>query len=462
MPRISRHVCLIATGNCHHIRPNFLATNFHQKKEISLRQERRSFGQLAIGTAAQHVAEFLRFIFAACRRGAKMRLKRLSKRPKQLALQLAGNELSRPPRSDEVEVSVFGPGFGECIVVHIGANEWIVADSCVNTESKPVALEYLKRIGVDIATDVVIVAATHWHDDHIRGLGELFEACKHSRFACSTALNNQEWAALVEIYRGSVLGSGLVEMGRIMAELKRRSNRGAIIAPAFCLTGRVLLERNDDITAKITCLAPSDAAVATMQTRIREELMPKAKARRLCVPALGQNDSSVVISIRVGETSVLLGADLEEKRREGIGWQVILDGHPVNGDRFDGLKVPHHGSKTGYHPDIWSKLMLPEAWAAVTPFNRLSDPLPTASDCERILNSTESAFITAPPGLGKFKHADRSVERAMREATIGIGAEPGKQGHVRFRKASSPASGEWSVELYGHAMRLRSLWQMLS
>lgn len=27
------------------------------------------------------------------------------------------------PNVDEVEVSLFGPGYGECIVIHIGDNE---------------------------------------------------------------------------------------------------------------------------------------------------------------------------------------------------------------------------------------------------------------------------------------------------------------------------------------------------
>jgi len=32
------------------------------------------------------------------------------------------------PEKDEIEVSIFGPGYGECIVIHIGNNEWVVID----------------------------------------------------------------------------------------------------------------------------------------------------------------------------------------------------------------------------------------------------------------------------------------------------------------------------------------------
>src|SRR6516164_161156 len=33
-----------------------------------------------------------------------------------------------PPRPDQVEISVFGPSYGECIVAHLGHGNWIVVD----------------------------------------------------------------------------------------------------------------------------------------------------------------------------------------------------------------------------------------------------------------------------------------------------------------------------------------------
>lgn len=73
------------------------------------------------------------------------------------------------PGDDEVEVSLFGPGLGECVVVHLGKSEWMIVDSCVRVgEKEPVALEYLEKLGVDIATSVTMVVASHWHDDHVR------------------------------------------------------------------------------------------------------------------------------------------------------------------------------------------------------------------------------------------------------------------------------------------------------
>jgi hypothetical protein len=340
-----------------------------------------------------------------------------------------------------------------------------VIDSCLDAKSKrPVALDYLECLGVDIATKVSLVIATHWHDDHIGGLGELFKACKTARFACSMALHCQEWAVLVQIYSNYVQagGSGVDELGRVMREIKQRGQHGEVVSPIFCITGRPLRDRPDALPARITCLAPSDAAVVTMQVRMREELLPKANGRRLRVPALSENDCAVVLAVTVGSASILLGADLEERNRRGLGWQVILDEYPADGNRFDGFKIPHHGSKTGHHPEAWDRLMQPEAWAVVTPFNRQKEPLPNLADCARILETTENAYITASPGFGKFKHRDPAVQRTMQEATLSIGAELGKQGHVRFRRSALTNSEKWNVELFGHALPLRALFEAAS
>jgi len=87
------------------------------------------------------------------------------------------------PLSDELEVSVFGPlrGFGESIVVHIGSGQWIVIDSCCSSDGgRPAPLIYLESIGVDVSTSVCMVVASHWHSDHIEGLGAIFKNCEQA------------------------------------------------------------------------------------------------------------------------------------------------------------------------------------------------------------------------------------------------------------------------------------------
>jgi hypothetical protein len=350
------------------------------------------------------------------------------------------------------------------VVIHLGHSDWVVIDCCLDSESGiPVAIDYFKKLGFPIEEVVKLVVATHWHDDHMNGLGDLFTACSRAKFVCSMALNCKEWGTLVETYRNYVQpgGSGIDELRKVMWELKRRGGAsGAVAPPNFAIAKRPLLERASAPPATLTALSPSDAAVVSMQTRIQQELLPKARRRRLRVPSLSENDSSVVLSVRVGNVSVLLGADLEERGRPDLGWQVILNEHPVNGQRFEGFKIPHHGSENGFHHDQWPRLMKNNAWAALTPYNR-SPKLPMASDCNRILQYTDEAYITAPPGLGKFRHTDRTVQKTMLEATLAIGEEPGKQGHVRLRRSAVEVNGAWKAELFGDALLVRQLLAQL-
>jgi hypothetical protein len=172
---------------------------------------------------------------------------------------------------------------------------------------------------------------------------------------------------------------------------------------------------------------------------------------------LDENDASVVLAVRVGDVSVLLGADLEERNRHGLGWQVILDHYPPAGEKFDGFKIPHHGSITGYHPGVWPRLMHKESWAAVTPFNQLENPLPTRADCQRILDIATHAYISAAPGLNEYHHDQLGVSETELAATLAIAEEPGLQGQIRLRRRLGGDARAWTVELFGNAAPLAAL-----
>lgn len=103
------------------------------------------------------------------------------------------------PRDDEIEVSVFGPGYGESLLIHAGNGCWIAVDSCIDHASRrPRPLRYLEELGVNANTAIHIVVASHWHDDHVRGMHELFKAASSAYFICSTALTSVEFLALAD------------------------------------------------------------------------------------------------------------------------------------------------------------------------------------------------------------------------------------------------------------------------
>jgi glyoxylase-like metal-dependent hydrolase (beta-lactamase superfamily II) len=133
---------------------------------------------------------------------------------------VGSNRLETPPDTDEVEVSVFGPGYGESILVHAGENNWLIVDSCIDPARKePAPLTYLNQIEVNPKTAVKQVIATHWHDDHVRGLGDIYKTCSSAEFVCSMALNSQEFLELVTSYGHNVVmeSSGVGEFSKYPA-----------------------------------------------------------------------------------------------------------------------------------------------------------------------------------------------------------------------------------------------------
>src|SRR5947209_16424 len=103
------------------------------------------------------------------------------------------------PADDQIEVSLFGPGYGECCIIHVGSGKWIIVDSCIDPKSKsPVALQYLKEMGYDLASAVVMIIATHWHDDHVRGISQVMAECPNAEFVVSIAMSSKEFIAMAK------------------------------------------------------------------------------------------------------------------------------------------------------------------------------------------------------------------------------------------------------------------------
>ena len=107
------------------------------------------------------------------------------------------------PAPDELEVMVFGPGYGEAITVHLGANQWMLVPTPALTriQSQPASLIYLDRIGAS-PESVISVIASHWHDDHVRGFSEIVAKCTAAELSISATFNNNESLAFLSAYSG--------------------------------------------------------------------------------------------------------------------------------------------------------------------------------------------------------------------------------------------------------------------
>src|SRR5438067_455186 len=82
---------------------------------------------------ADRETAYRRSEFDEPRNGQQMTSKR-SKQKAKSSVSSSPVPKTEPPDSSELELSVFGPGRGECLVVHLGAGEWMVVDSCLNEQ----------------------------------------------------------------------------------------------------------------------------------------------------------------------------------------------------------------------------------------------------------------------------------------------------------------------------------------
>lgn len=356
------------------------------------------------------------------------------------------------PTSSEIEVSLFGPGYGESVLVHTGSNNWFIVDSCIEALSKkPAALEYLRRIGVDPTTAVKLVVASHWHDDHIRGLGTVFEACNSAEIVCSESLQKKEFLTLVTAYdNGAMIDTtGVSEFSQIIRELSSRSDTGgSTVSPRWALADRLLWRQGE---CEVYSLSPSDTSILNAHRDIAE-LISKAPKHRLT--SKSPNHMAVVLWFRIGgDYSLLLGSDLEETNDATTGWSAILASTTRPRGTACIFKIAHHGSLTGHNDGIWTDLLEEKPLAILTPFVKGRHSIPTPLDVYRILKLAGDAYQTALPKQKKPPRRPAAVEKTIRETVESIRQVQYSSGQVRLR--AELGAGSWSVELFGSAFQLK-------
>lgn len=352
------------------------------------------------------------------------------------------------PKVDEFEISLFGPSYGECVVVHAGEGAWFVIDSCsVPGKKEPRALEYLTAIGVDVSKAVRLIVVTHWDDDHIRGIADLVEAAKNSKFVISAAIFSEELIALIKLYenQGLTESGGVSEFTKVLNLLKERGMRPELALEQKTLWNRV---KSGIETGCLVALAPSSATVldghisnATIFQGLRLE------SRR--IPDPDRNHRSVVLWLKVGNARALLGSDLLEIGDPRYGWSAILLSD-VTRPPAQMFKVPHHGSVTAHHDDVWSRLLIPNVPALIAPWRKGSGALPTKQDIERIQSKTNRIYVSAVP-QNKVKPRPIEVQSMIDATARKIRLVDEYPGQIRLRTNLNDSHCDWKVALFGGA-----------
>lgn len=378
---------------------------------------------------------------------------------------LPGNEFEFPPSENEIELSLFGPGYGESIALHLGHGDWAIVDSCINKNKESAPLHYLRSIGVNPSIAVKLIVATHWHDDHVRGIASVVRNCPNAQFFCSDALKVEEFRILVcSLRERSMMNStsGVKEFGDVMSVLEERiAAKEKFGTPKWAVVDRRIWNRvpseSKSISAEVWSLSPSDASIILAKREIRS-LIPQPGDSKLRIPSKSPNHLAVVLWIKVGNNCLLLGSDLENTSTESTGWISILESTARPNEKASIFKVPHHGSKTAFEERVWQDMLHVKPIAALTPFIRGNTALPTISDVEKVKGLSGQAYLTAKTGTKVRKDRHNIVNKTIKETVLSICDVPTSTGVVRLRKVAAGSHQDaWKVNLFGSALDLSTI-----
>lgn len=353
-------------------------------------------------------------------------------------------DYGQAPAPDEAELIVFGPGYGEAIAVHFGDGCWLLVDSCLTPSNKvPASIDYLNRIGVPTSS-VRAIVASHWHDDHVKGLAAVVKACPHADLFLSGVFNNAEAAAFLAAYGGDDAAVHTGGTKELHAALMVAESSICVLQRSIILEDRSIQGRYMRAVALSPAPPVVDHFIAHAAKYLAAESLPIQHA-----PGLKPNLEAVVISIDLGGDGILLGSDLEDHGE--MGWSAIVGNEwCLKNQRASAYKVAHHGSVTGHHDDIWKNLLTSQPTSVLTPFHNGAHKLPNPDDQIRIAGLSRSTFISSTgskrPQLDSALHKQMSLlGKNIRPVLTGFGA-------VRFRKILGAT--DWSVDLFGSAARI--------
>lgn len=353
----------------------------------------------------------------------------------------------KAPPTNVIEVTLFGPGYGEAIAVHLGDGYWILVDSCINPDAnEPASLHYLNSIGAD-AKRVLMVVASHWHDDHVRGFAKLAAAFPNASLVISGVFDDDEAMAFLSAFGSKIAypqAAGLRELYQTVNDHSK----------IFFAHQRSILLQRKILGRSMQAIAFSPTKAAQTKAILRlASFLPRATSTPINhAAALSPNMEAVVVHIDFGTDAVLLGSDLEED--EALGWTAVANDLVCSNQRKSSVyKIAHHGSATADSPRIWSDLLVSYPVGPLTPFNNGGIHLPTPSDKARIRKATPNAYLSSDATTtAKRPKIPRDLRKRMTDICPNLSPSNSGYGVVSLRK--DLGSSKWDVSLFGRAKRL--------
>lgn len=359
--------------------------------------------------------------------------------------------------NNSLEVSLIGTGggYGESIVLNLGNNDWIVVDSCQDPfTKKSLPLEYLKSLKVNISEDVKLIICTHWHDDHILGISNLLNECDTAKFCMASATDKNKFLLMVGLDSKKAENESSLSSTKELSqciEIIRKKGLNILTA----VQDRILyMNKTKDISSYVYSLSPSDYILEQFNIEISSLISDFSSSNRKII-CESPNDKSVALLIKINDQGILLGSDLEVSNDNKKGWLCVLDNCKCIDSKASIYKIPHHGSKNGFHERIWDELVNRNAISKLTPWNR-GDKLPTKEMLKKYREFTDNLYITSYnfQERNKPKKREKRIAKVIERFNKTLNEERYHYGIVRCRLNLSDTRNEWNVELIDKALQI--------
>ena len=331
------------------------------------------------------------------------------------------------PKDDEISITFFGPGFGESVVIHIGDRNWIIIDSCLNDAMEPAAIAYLNEIGVDLASEVKLVMATHWHDDHIKGLSTTLQVCASAAFAMPISMTNREFLTFLIAFEDQPnigLGRGGTEILKCLRNLEGREKKFVLQDKSILVWDEGALSHNKRV--ELIAVSPSEKRVEDFLRGVEQFIdsipsRPTSKSPpKNRIHTSNKNDLSIAAILSIGNFALLLGADVEEDGNPDYGWSNIIKSRQGRAPKPHIYKVAHHGSHGAHHDGIWNEVLDNDPICVVTPWVLGGNFLPLDRDKSRISLLSGATYVTSSELLPLKKRYDRDRMKAIERSGVKI------------------------------------------
>ncbi len=277
--------------------------------------------------------------------------------------------------AEELKIVTLGRGTGECILVELEKDNWMVID-CFNEplSGRPAPIVYLESIGLSPKDVIKKVVITHFHTDHVMGMHNLIkEIDENTSIYLSLAMTHDEakkYYSEINILNNDEKLSGVAEFCKIINYLAENDRKVIKVKQDMTIfNGKDLL---------VQALSPSEQDTTIAQNSFvalvtSSDLHPEVQHAKRFTP----NHFCIALSIRCLKSGryIVLGSDLEITTDDNSGWTAAMSSEcaPKDGT-IDVMKIAHHGSENGFHLDTWTRLTSQDVIAVLTTFDRQKLP----------------------------------------------------------------------------------------